>query len=199
MDPLFLPRLFLPSPAGGSSLFCCSLLEKDDEELFADWARASNRSFSINNNFLFRASISISLLRSSTWTNAKPSSHSLLISTTAALVSISMIEVNLLWKATLLAIFPAISSSPWLWGRGRMLNGLGAWGQITQKERTRRGSLHHRRSLRWKIWKCNTIATGNSSAHVMLRVYGAPDGSNFLTSNIIIMKCGSVWSFKWTI
>lgn len=111
--------LFLPSPAGGSSLFCCSFLEKGDEELFVVCDRLANRSFSININFLFSASISLSLLRSSTWTKAKPSSHSLLISTTAALASISMIEVNLLWKATQLAIFAAISGSAGLQRRSR--------------------------------------------------------------------------------
>lgn len=88
--------LFLPS-----LLFCCSLFEKDDvdrhELCFLE--RMYSRSFSINTNFLFKASISFSFRRSSTCTRLKPSSHSLLISSTAALANISMMLVNLLWKA----------------------------------------------------------------------------------------------------
>lgn len=94
-------QLFLPS-----LLFCCSLFEKDDvdrhELCFLE--RMYSRSFSINTNFLFKASISFSFRRSSTCTRLKPSSHSLLISSTAALANISMMLVNLLWKAAQLSM-----------------------------------------------------------------------------------------------
>lgn len=105
---------FLPSPGGGSSLFCCSLLEEEEEDegwFVVAWDRTVNRSFSININFLFRASISFSLRRSSIWTSVKPSSHSLLISATAALASISMMEDSLLWKAPQLSMLSRISTS----------------------------------------------------------------------------------------
>ena len=114
-----------PSPVGSSSLLCCSLLEEEEdaeeeeeeedadeeeeeeeEDIFVVWVNTASRSFSISINFLFRASISLCLRRSSTWTRAKPSSHSLLISSTAAWASCSMTEVNLLWKAAQWAMVP---------------------------------------------------------------------------------------------
>lgn len=109
------PSVYLPSPLGGSNLFCWSLLEEDDDDdddrfSVCACARTANRSFSISSNFLLRASISWSLRRSSTCTSLKPSSQSLLISTTAAFASISMMEVNLLWKATQPSMAPPLST-----------------------------------------------------------------------------------------
>lgn len=163
-----------PSPLGGSSCFCCcSLLEEDDEDRFVvfAWDRTVSRSSSIIISFRFRASISFSLRRSSTCTSVKPSSHSLLISTTAALASISMMEVNLLWKATQLSMSPRFSTSAH-WSDATDVK-LTLCGRKSRKVCCfGRGTRHNSSRLRWKTWKCNTIVTGNACGHVTQDVRG---------------------------
>ena len=157
--------MFSPSPVGGSSLSCCTLLDGHDEDRFevGVWDRTDNRSFSINTNFLFRASISFSLRRSSACTSVKPSSHSLLISTTAALASISMIEVNLLWKATQFAMLSRVSTS----ASSSNVRLTFSAGQVTQRSQFRLLYFTLQLLFEVKTWKCNTIVTGNAAGHVI--------------------------------